>query len=67
MDDFDEMTPIMYYPASYKSAVDTSCPFNKGLNCEDKSACRSCGWNPSEDRRRRAKTREKLIKAGWKL
>lgn len=62
MDEFEEMTPIMYYPATYKSSLDTGCPYNKGVVCEDKDSCISCGWNPVVDKARRAKTREKLIK-----
>lgn len=60
--DFEEM---IYYPARLNYYGNLDCPYNKSINCDDKSECKHCGWNPAEDARRRVKTREKLIKKGW--
>ena len=63
MDEFDELFPI-YYPATAKSELTTGCIHNKAVMCDDRNACRKCGWNPAVDAERRPKTRERLRKAG---
>lgn len=30
------------------------CPYNIGVICDQKDRCRRCGWNPEEEKRRKA-------------
>ena len=61
----DEMLPVMDYPVSFNVNTNSGCLYNKAVMCDDKSKCRTCGWNPLVDSERRPKTRERLRKAGW--
>jgi len=57
----EEMIPVMAYSATYKPSPESPwCNFNMGVMCDDKARCKSCGWNPVVDEKRKAKTRERL-------
>lgn len=42
-----------------KSSLAGNCRYNIGIECDNRSMCDKCGWNPKVEKERKEKLREK--------
>ena len=56
----EEMTPVFI-----RNTESPLCLFNMSVDCPKKDNCKSCGWNPDVDAKRRSETRKRILEAGW--
>lgn len=48
----------------HKKKTNEVCPYNDGLQCEDKD-CGTCGWNPAVQKVRNKQIQERMQKTGY--
>lgn len=62
MNEFEEFSPV-FLNTNYKNNNPKSpwCAYNSAVICPEKDKCKSCGWNPVVDAKRRPKVRERVL------
>lgn len=55
----DDCKHTYYYGQARKNASESECPHNDGVLC-GKPKCKTCGWNPDVEKRRKEKLKCKI-------